>query len=238
MQFTTSWDDGFQGDLRVAEMLDSFGMKGTFYVSPHPQDHCTMLTEEEVRALSRRHEIGAHTMHHPHLTQLKRDQASLEISQSKTWVEQVTGKECPLFCYPYGDTNPAVRDLVEQAGFRGARTTAKFAFRGNDPFLLPTSIVLNPFPFRPIANRRFVQPLQRAWPHLRALSIPLLSCRSWLPMAKAVFHYAVETKQPRFHLLGHSNDIERYQQWGVLQSFLQYVHEQKNIEYVVNAGLL
>ena len=57
-------------------------------------------------------------------------------------------------------------------------------------------------------------------------------------MAKAVFHYAVETKQPWFHLWGHSNDIERYRQWDALTSFLTYVRQQKNIEYVVNADLI
>ena len=238
MKFTTSWDDGFALDMRVADILDAHGMKGTFYVSPKIQDEQKMLTPEEIRNLSYRHEIGAHTISHQKLTTVTVDQAQSEITESKKWVEEITGKPCEMFCYPCGDVSRSVCDLVKEAGFKGARTTEKFKFSGDEPFLLPTSVVLNPFPFRRIANRRFIQPLQLAWPHLRKLNIPITSCRGWLPMAKAVFLYAYKTSQPWFHLWGHSNDIERYKQWNVLEAFLDYINQYNDIEYVINSELL
>lgn len=238
MKFTTSWDDGYALDMHVAEMLERHGMTGTFYACPHMQDGQTMLRTEEIRILAGRHEVGAHTIHHPHLTTVSHETAKREIQESKEWVESVTGKPCALFCYPYGDANGAVRDLVAQAGFRGARTTTKFAFQGSDPFLLPTSVVLNPFPFRPVANRRFLQPLQGALPHLRRLGISVFSCRSWLAMAKAVFRSAYASRQPWFHLWGHSNDIERYRQWNELDAFLTFVEHHAGIEHVQNSALL
>ena len=32
MLFTTSWDDGHPSDLHVADLLERYGMKGTFYL--------------------------------------------------------------------------------------------------------------------------------------------------------------------------------------------------------------
>jgi peptidoglycan/xylan/chitin deacetylase (PgdA/CDA1 family) len=69
------------------------------------------------------HAIGSHTRTHPFLTQLSRDAAREEISASKKKLEDLFGRAVEHFCYPYGDWNPAVRDLVIAAGYRTACTT-------------------------------------------------------------------------------------------------------------------
>jgi peptidoglycan/xylan/chitin deacetylase (PgdA/CDA1 family) len=60
---------------------------------------------------------------HPWLTQLPVAQATEEISASKRKLEDLFGRPVEHFCYPYGDWNPAVRDLVAAAGYRTACTT-------------------------------------------------------------------------------------------------------------------
>ena len=58
---TTSWDDGDPQDLRVAELLDSRGLKGTFYVPIIGYDGRRILEPAELRSLaSGGFEIGAH----------------------------------------------------------------------------------------------------------------------------------------------------------------------------------
>jgi peptidoglycan/xylan/chitin deacetylase (PgdA/CDA1 family) len=69
------------------------------------------------------HEIGSHTLTHPHLTQLSIDRACEEISASKKKLEDMFGRAIHHFCYPFGDWNEAVRDLVMAAGYRTACTT-------------------------------------------------------------------------------------------------------------------
>ncbi len=69
------------------------------------------------------HDIGSHTRSHPFLTQLPRDAAREEICASKKKLEDLFGRAIEHFCYPYGDWNPAVRDLVIAAGYRTACTT-------------------------------------------------------------------------------------------------------------------
>jgi peptidoglycan/xylan/chitin deacetylase (PgdA/CDA1 family) len=65
-------------------------------------------------------EIGSHTLTHPRLTSIPLDQARREIFESKKILEDLCGRPVPHFAYPYGDWNPAIRDLVAEAGYETA----------------------------------------------------------------------------------------------------------------------
>jgi peptidoglycan/xylan/chitin deacetylase (PgdA/CDA1 family) len=69
------------------------------------------------------HRIGSHSLSHPRLTRLSLRDASEEISGSKKKLEDSFGVAVEDFCYPFGDWNEAVRDLVMEAGYRTACTT-------------------------------------------------------------------------------------------------------------------
>lgn len=82
-------------------------------------------------------EIGAHTRTHPRLTRLSPVEAREEIVGSRKSLEDRFGVAVEHFCYPYGDWNPAVRDLVQAAGFVTACTTAPGVNRvGQSPWEL------------------------------------------------------------------------------------------------------
>ncbi|TAM12991.1 MAG: polysaccharide deacetylase family protein [Nevskiaceae bacterium] len=68
--------------------------------------------------------IGSHTLTHPWLTRIAPAAAREEISASKRQLEDSFGVAVEHFCYPYGDWNPQVRDLVREAGYKSACTTA------------------------------------------------------------------------------------------------------------------
>ena len=69
------------------------------------------------------HEIGSHTLTHPFLTRISPARAREEVLASKKLLEDKFGVAIRHFCYPYGDWNPAVRDLVIEAGYATACTT-------------------------------------------------------------------------------------------------------------------
>jgi peptidoglycan/xylan/chitin deacetylase (PgdA/CDA1 family) len=69
------------------------------------------------------HRIGSHSLTHPRLTRLSLRDAQEEILGSKKKLEDTFGVAVEDFCYPYGDWNHAVRDLVMEAGYRTACTT-------------------------------------------------------------------------------------------------------------------
>jgi peptidoglycan/xylan/chitin deacetylase (PgdA/CDA1 family) len=85
----------------------------------------SLMDESQIRDwLAAGNEIGSHTLTHPFLTQLSITEARDEIFASKKSLEDRFGVAVNHFCYPYGDWNPAVRDLVAEAGYQTACTTA------------------------------------------------------------------------------------------------------------------
>lgn len=80
-------------------------------------------------------EIGSHTLTHPFLTQLDPKEAIKEIEYSKKKLEDRLGIEIKSFCYPYGDYNEQIRDVVESVGYKNAFTTKEGSFEAeDDPF--------------------------------------------------------------------------------------------------------
>src|SRR5262249_17764446 len=105
---TTSWDDGHPLDIRVAQLLASYGMVGTFYV-PLRCGKLPVMTREHLHTL--RHmgmEIGSHTLMHHELTKLDADKARAELVQSKAYLEDVLGEPVTSLCYPKGKFNKQV----------------------------------------------------------------------------------------------------------------------------------
>ena len=91
---------------------------------------------EEMRAAGL--EFGSHTASHPHLTELSEAEARAEIVDSRARLAEALGAPCDSFAYPYGDWNPQVRDLVQEAGYQAACTTRRAAARPtDDPLALP-----------------------------------------------------------------------------------------------------
>ena len=83
-----------------------------------------LMDETQVRTwLASGQEIGSHTLTHPRLTQLSSNAARQEITDSKKSLEDQFGVAIDHFCYPYGDWNLNVRDLVVEAGYKSACTT-------------------------------------------------------------------------------------------------------------------
>jgi len=117
---TTSWDDGHPLDLRLAALLSKYGVSGTFYVPRHAEKGT--MTAAEVRELSKNFEIGAHTLNHTVLTHAPEQQAWPEIAGSKSWVEDVTGQPCVMFCPPQGRYSARHRAMVRKAAYTGLRS--------------------------------------------------------------------------------------------------------------------
>lgn len=232
MIITTSWDDGDRDDMKMADLLDRFHVRGTFYIARHYRKK--RLSASQIHTLSRRHEIGAHTLTHPDLTQLSRTQLIEEIAGSKRWLEDIIGKEVTMFCYPGGKYNDAVVQVVRESGFRGARTTDRGILSFvQDTYRLGISMT--------------------AYPHLDMVD-PVRSILAragkWLPNACTDRAYpklegrlrerALEAREKGtiFHLYGHSWANSRYNLWPALDRFLKAMADLSDCTYVTNSELL
>lgn len=238
---TTSWDDGDVFDLKLAGLLDRYDVKGTFYITKEYRKE--RLFDEDIKAISQRHEIGAHTLTHSDLRKISREEKIREIEGSKEWLESLLGKEVVSFCYPSGFFDTESVELVKEAGFRGARTTQLGKIEPSaDPFVSPTTLQAYPMPFRKLGAHgywwgKLLQPFTERSPALRSLGVPLQSFRSFEALACATFDIA-RAQGGVFHLWGHSWEIEKYDMWQPLERVLSYISKRKDCRYIPNGEMI
>ncbi len=228
---TTSWDDGHVLDLRLAELLMKYNLKGTFYVSPRNREFKAeeLLNDDQIKQLDCDFEIGGHTMTHPLLGSVGLEESKTEIEKSKRYLEQLLGKPVLSFCYPSGDYNSSHMDQVKDAGFKLARTVKRYALNiGNNPYALPTTLhAFNHF--------------SDAWKIALFVNFNPLTFiayyRNWNLLAKAMFDRVLKTGGV-FHLWGHSWEIEKNNHWLALEDVFKYISNNESVQYITNADLL
>lgn len=89
-------------------------------------------------------EIGAHSVHHPALGHLKKDQQQHEIKTSKHTLEQLLDSPVNAFAYPHGHCSPLTKSLLQASGFAIGCTTEEACLSGHsDPLALPRIWVRN-----------------------------------------------------------------------------------------------
>ncbi|WP_432930991.1 polysaccharide deacetylase family protein [Microbispora sp. CA-135349] len=116
-----TFDDGTADHLAVARALTRRGLKGTFYVSSARLGGRGFLSVAELRAIAKEgHEIGGHTLHHPHLTELPNLAQQTEICDDRRALLKM-GFAARSFAFPFGDDDETSKQLAMQCGYTTAR---------------------------------------------------------------------------------------------------------------------
>jgi peptidoglycan/xylan/chitin deacetylase (PgdA/CDA1 family) len=222
---TTSWDDGHPLDLRVADLLARYGFTGTFYVPREPG--WPVMTSVQIRGLSSKFEIGAHTLEHCRLDQLPEEAARRQLSGSRDWIEAVTGKPCHAFCFPSGKYRHEQLNLVREAGYLSARTvellSSEFPRRVEGLALISTTI--QAFPHSPLAYSK--NALKRWSLGNLVRTGALFYGRDWRGLALKLLERTLRYGGV-FHLWGHSWEIEKEHQWDRLEELLAVMAANKD----------
>ena len=233
---TTSWDDGDRADLRVAEMLRTRDIKGTFYVPNTPYGARPSLSHADLRSLSSEgFEIGAHSVSHQLLWGLSAEELAKEVNPCKPILEDILGTEVRMFCYPCGRYDSNVIRTLKNAGYWGARTVRMLSTRLEfEPFEIPTTVQIIPQPkssyLKNVARARKMEGLQVFLANLARLD-------NWLELGKRLFDSVLQNGG-MWHLYGHSHEIEKLGLWRELEEMLDYVGKRKGVMYVPNCELI
>jgi peptidoglycan/xylan/chitin deacetylase (PgdA/CDA1 family) len=118
-----SLDDGWENQFEYGfPILQKYHDTATFYVVTNYLDHENFMTTEQLKTMvAAGMSIGCHTRSHPPLPGVSSERAWDEIAGAKAILEQA-GFKIDTFAYPYGSYDERVVDMVEDAGFRSART--------------------------------------------------------------------------------------------------------------------
>jgi peptidoglycan/xylan/chitin deacetylase (PgdA/CDA1 family) len=132
-----TFDDGYRDVLANGlPVLRELGFASTVFVVPgaiagttrfpwYPEGAMPSVAGwDELRAEERAGLVRfePHTVTHPVLTSLSREDARREIADSKAEVETELGRPARLFCYPGGYYSPREVELVRACGLRAAVT--------------------------------------------------------------------------------------------------------------------
>lgn len=217
MLFTTSWDDGHPLDLRLAELLNRYGFRGTFYVPVTNREGLPTLSADGLRELDAMGELGSHTLEHCYLTTVGRDEAWRQIHEGHMALEDALGHRVAGFCYPGGRFRREHVEMVQSDGFAYARTTRNLEFEpGNDPFRCSTTIH-----FYPHASTVYLSNWLRHRRWLTRMPFAARACArpAFLPLLEALLTHAKATGGT-FHVWGHSWELESFGGWELLEDFL------------------
>jgi len=140
-----TFDDGYVDNYEnLFPMLREFGFKATLCVSSRTLDTPRHLTAQHLREMvaSGLVEIQSHTMTHPFLTKLTKEQQAEQLERSRLEIACITGKVPYLICYPYGYYNEDTIEVAKQLYDFGITTEYRAFITGEDSlYQIPRMIV-------------------------------------------------------------------------------------------------
>jgi len=116
-----TFDDTFANTQAAVERLREAGIPSTIYVQTNRiglPDGPSVAALRELAAAGT--EVGAHTVSHPYLESIPLADATQEIAESRSVLEQHMQRRIETFAYPHGAYDRHVRAAVIAAGFTSA----------------------------------------------------------------------------------------------------------------------
>lgn len=156
--FNITYDDGVLQDVPFVRLLNELGIPGTFNLNSqlmqeefawtHPCGAAIRrLPPQTVRHLYDGHEVASHTLTHPYMTELSREEILYQLKQDKANLEALFEREIFGFAVPFDYYDDTIRQCVIDAGFAyGRNSEQSLSFTPQaDPFCWSTTVYhINP----------------------------------------------------------------------------------------------
>ena len=221
---TFSYDDGVTQDLKLIELLNKYGLKGTFNLN---SEHLSTgylhewngyriasykFSKYDVKSVYEGHEVAAHTLQHPNLTQCDDAEVIRQVENDRLNLSELVGYEVVGMAYPGGGVNndDRVAEIIKNnTGIKYSRTIAS-----NDSFDLQSNLY------------RF-NPTVRSYEYDRMMELG----RKFVEL---------ETDKPQiFYIWGHSYEMDfESDNWVKFEEFLKLISGKSDIFYGTNKEVL
>ena len=117
---TMSYDDARKEDIRLVELFNKYGIKGTFHVNTDGAER--RVQPDEFAEVYKNHEVAVHTVTHPYLENVPVVTQMAEIMENKKHIENAVGYVARGMSYPFGTYNDEVINTAKTCGIVYSRT--------------------------------------------------------------------------------------------------------------------
>ena len=213
---TLSYDDGVEQDIRLIQIMNQNGLKGTFNLNSgvyadedkvyEPGYIYRRMTKQQVTEVYGKsgQEVAVHSLTHPFLEQLPIDRCTYEITKDRENLENQFHTMVRGMAYPFGTYSDEVVESLKSAGIAYARTVIS-----TEDFRLPAD-----------------------WLRLTA------TCHHRNEKLMQLAHQFVEDTPNRtpwlFYLWGHSYEFDEQNNWDIIEGFAEYIGDKDDIWYATN----
>lgn len=117
--FTLSVDDAWPQDRQLVQLMNKYGIKGTFNINSDDRRFTDIPDPKEVY---KGQEIAVHGLTHAYLDRVAPQTATYEIIKDRENLEKVFGGTVRGFAYPYTAFNHDTPQILQNCGIVYART--------------------------------------------------------------------------------------------------------------------
>jgi peptidoglycan-N-acetylglucosamine deacetylase len=230
---TTSWDDGHPKDIKIASLLEKYNLPGTFYI-PKTNTENSVMDENCIYELSKKFEIGGHTLTHVRLYNKSDLFLDSEIGGCFNWLKTLLGNAPVSFCFPGGVLTKAAVRSATTSGFKVMRTTELLSTINPLPNnLIPTTLQI--FQHQRISYIKNTIKRNRYKSMLHWMGS---SCSKDILKLTDYYLDDILKKGGCFHLWGHSWEIEEYNLWNKLNEILNHISNLSEFKYIQNKDMM
>ncbi len=217
---TFSYDDGTEQDIRLIEIFNKYGLRGTFNISSGRigqqrqlfRDGATVchnkIKKEELTRVYKGHEVAGHTVDHQNLTALSDREITYTVEADRLALSDIMGYEVLGMAYPGAGVvyNKHVSEVIRQT------TGMKYA-RIDDSapdFGVPTDLFL----LKPTCRQ------YKQFDRLYALAEQFIAMKPDTPQI--------------FYIWGHSFEFDVDNSWEQMERFCKFIGGHEDIFYGTN----
>lgn len=129
---TFSFDDGVIQDIRTIEILNKYGLKATFNLNSGILSKTVVhsngiaykrVKKNDVEKIYESHEVAVHTINHPNLTGLSKEEIIYQVEEDRKVLSELCGYNVIGMAYPCGGVDCRVAEIIKNnTGVKYSRT--------------------------------------------------------------------------------------------------------------------